>query len=165
MTTPATVVEIPTAELAAVAWLKTIPAIGHGHAATRLPRDTESWADTGFVVVEADVAGPQNPHVPWHESVLQLACYGANPDRLTPNWARSGRLAQLVIEASLQDWALNELLPVRTGGPRVRITGAWPQTTPRRDTEDPSDYAVHRLDLALHWAQVDTPNLIGEPES
>ncbi|GAB3115702.1 hypothetical protein GCM10027160_23440 [Streptomyces calidiresistens] len=162
MSTPAATVS---SELVAVAWLLAIP--GGPPAGLELPTDPADWAETGYIVVEADVAGPQNPGVPLRTSIFQLASYGANPNTLRPNWAASSGNAWRLVDACDHGEALNTPLDTRPGWARARVTGAWPQTLPRRDTEDISSYAVHRLDLAVNWVRdpTITPEPIGAPES
>jgi hypothetical protein len=146
-----------TAELAAVAWLKSLNGLGDGMVATQLPKDQDTWTATGFVVVAADVGGAQNGYVPWRQSVLQLETYGVNPRTLNPDWATANYLAELIVAAATGNENLGVELATRDGYAPIRVTDASPATAPNRAETDPSSYALYRTDLALNWVQsIDT---------
>lgn len=141
-------------ELVAVAWVLSLPGISHGMCATQLPKNTDTWAERGFVVVGADAGGSQNPDVPWGESVMQLDIRAVNPNSLNPDWGKAASLAQRIENAALDNLSLGTTLTLRPGYHGARVTSAWTASRARRIPMDPSSYALFRLDLAINWVQV-----------
>lgn len=149
---------LPTNELVAVAWLsQRVPGLA-GIVATTLPRPLDggaiSWADTGFVQVQALPGGSPNIDVPVRKPVVQADCWAASATNAKPPWNLANRLAELIRDATENDAALYGkpvTLPVNYLG--AVVLSAWLISEPMRITGDPLGYARFSLDLAIDWVR------------
>jgi hypothetical protein len=148
---------ITPSELAAAAWIDSIPGFPQGAVGTQLPADETSWAETGFVTV-AVVGGSPDPWQPVRKPVVQVECWATNPGSNKPPWFMASSLAEQ-IRASTYDQRVfgRELHPESNGVvyPTARALSAYPLTEPHRVYGDAGDYAGYSFDLRFSWVQID----------
>lgn len=150
---------LPTTELVAEAWLgQRVPGIVQGQVATTLPKPSEagviSWADEGFVQVQALPGGPADVDLPqWRRAVCQLDFWAATPSGKVPPWALANRLVELV-RAATETQAYGGAVTLREGYLGARVQAAYFETEPRRVLDDPAGYARFTVDaFALDWVR------------
>lgn len=147
----------PTDELVAVAWLKTIPALGDG-VATTLPTDTATWPTLGtpagpiFVQITI-VGGAVELEYNRTEAIIGVACWAASPTSGKPPWGRASQVAALVRDAATSQRGGGVVTMPVGYGPAV-VETVYPASPPRRILSDPADYARYDLDLNLRWIEV-----------
>jgi len=145
----------PTNELVAVAWLSSrVPGLVAAQVGTTLPKDVSTWADEGFLQIQALPGGAPDVDVPVRRPVFQLDAWASTPGSNKPPWHLANRLAELVREATEADAALygrEVTMPANYLGARVQA--AYLVSEPRRVTNDPAGYARFTLDLAIDWAR------------
>lgn len=164
MTMP--LVNLPTDELVAVAWISTIPGFTSGIVATQLPDSAApdgtpaDWVATppnGFVTVTV-VGGGEDPLLPIHRPVCQVDCWATHPGASNkPPWGWANRLAQHIAAATRDRIHLNRTLTISANGisyPAASVQGARMMTSPRRMWDDGGDFARYQFDLWLQWIQL-----------
>ncbi len=139
---------LPSAELVAVAWLKTLDGVPSDGVATTLPGDPTVWAANGFVQV-GTVGGSPAVHTPLRTPVVQVDCWANNSNSAKSPWGKSSALAELVVAATYS--IRPRLLVMPEGFHNARLNTAWPLTEPRRIPGDEAGFARVNFDLALSW--------------
>lgn len=139
----------PNAEMAAVAWIKSIPGVDATKVATTLPADPDKWATTGFITVQV-VGGSPAVGVPMRNPVLAISAWKTviNSDK-TP-WGETQMLAETVFNAFFDP----ALFPLRVENPQflpISIRTAWPLTEPRKVPGNAAGYAHVQFDAQFSW--------------
>jgi hypothetical protein len=155
-------VNYPTDEMVAAAWIATIPGFTPAMAGTQLPPDADKagqptpWVETGFVTV-AVVGGSPSADLPMGEPVIQCDCYATVPGSNFPPWNFAARLATSIVTATRSRTTIPRPLTITEGpvsyGVAV-VKDASVTTSPRRLYDDVGDYARVQMDLSLAWIVV-----------
>lgn len=160
MTTP--ILNRPTDDLAAAAWVAQIPGIPLGKVGWTLPKHTE-WhgrgRTDGFVTV-AIVGGGAHPTAPIRLPVVEATCWAA-PSMTTEQgsvrvpWGRAGELAEAIVAETYryaEAGASGIPIPVPGKGyAPVTVMAAQILTAPRRVPGDVAGYARLQFDVQLTW--------------
>lgn len=144
---------LPSSELVAAAWIGSLPGFTPAMVATTLPKDTTSWAATGFVTVTPAGGSPSvDVHTRW--SLIQVDTWGASLNSGKPPWGPASDLAETIVRAC---WDDNQQVnvAVRPGYNVARLYGVWAATDPIRIWDDTSSYARWRFDLRLTWCTLE----------
>lgn len=139
----------PTTELVTVAWLKAV--IGP-YVATDIPTDSASWAETGFIQVQA-VGGTPERDLPVARPVVSVDCWAVNPNSSKPPWNRANALAER-LRTAIQDPAGPRPVTLPAGYAGARVMGTTLLTEPRRIRDDDADFAHFQADLLVTWIEV-----------
>lgn len=143
----------PTNELVAIAWLsQRVPELNAGMVATSLPADTSTWADLGFVQVQALPGGAPDIDLPIRKPLLQVDTWAVSPSSAKPPWAKANHIAELIrlaVEAQVYS------SPVTLPGEYLDavVLGVRLESEPLRMPGDPSGYARFTFDLAIDWTR------------
>lgn len=150
-------------ELAAIAWLKTVPGLPVNQIGTTLPQDNTTWAASGFVQILVTGRGRSNPYYGYRSSVITAHCWAVNLGAQTPPWGMACDLAESIYKELLRDNGReNFTLPV-TGAPKVRVLQAWELGEPMRlpwgfpagkGFIDPGNTAHYIIDFQIAWAEL-----------
>ena len=140
----------PTAEMMAVAWLKTVDGIPSDKVATSLPGDNSTWAASGFIQVSVAGGTPQS-HVPLYAPVIQVDCWANNANSQKPPWGKAGHLAGAIQWATYSQGAQVGVLPMLDDFYDVRVTTVRCVSEPRRIPGDDAGFARVQLDLEFSW--------------
>lgn len=155
----------PTSDLVGVAWIASIPGIQADKVATNLPRDQLTWKDTGFITVNT-IAGDPHLYLPIRRPVVQVDCWGVNPNSDQPPWGRTNALAELIrahLEETPRPASFYRALSFAgsIGYRQAVVMQAIMRTEPRRGivlgavpAGDEASYARYMFDLELHWRVV-----------
>lgn len=148
----------PTNELVGVAWLsQRVPGLEASQVATSLPRpeaQVPSWADDGFVQVQAIPGGVPHVDLPVRKPALQVDCWGASSTSSKPQWGQANRLAELIRNATESDAALyGRPVTLPAGYLGAIVLSVYLISEPMRMSGDPSGYARFSFDLALDWVR------------
>jgi hypothetical protein len=158
-------INLPTDELVAVAWISTIPGFTDGIVATQLPPTTKAdgspadWVakpPNGFVQVTV-VGGDEDPLLPIYRPVMQVDCWSTRPASNKPPWNWANRLARHISAATRDRIHLNRTLTISANGvayPAASVQKAQMMTSPRRMWDDAGDFARYQFDLGLQWIQL-----------
>ena len=155
-------VNLPTDELVAVAWISTIEGFSQSIVATQLPEPADSkgnpatWVTTapyGFVTVSV-VGGGEDDELPIYRPVMQIDCWSARPGSTKPPWNTANRLAKHISAASRDRYKVMRPLTINANGvsyPAAAVQRAAMMTSPRRILDDAGDFARYQFDLQLQW--------------
>lgn len=146
---------VPTNELVAIHWAKTLPGLPSDQIGTTLPSDNTTWAASGFVQVQT-AAGQPGVYLPYNAPVMQWTCWAHNPASGKPPWGKANALAEALKAATYG--------PAHYGGVATpaafedaRVMEAHPLTEPRRVRGDDARYAAFTLDMQIFWTRTVTP--------
>jgi len=150
-------------ELAAIAWLKTVPGMPVNQIGTTLPQDNTTWAASGYVQPIVVGKGSSSPYYGYRAPVIQVHCWAVNPTKQTPPWWKANELAENIYAHLLRDNGV-ENLATKTGYRNVRILEAWAIDEPKRipwgfpsgqgSFVDPGDAAHYTVSFQLAWAEL-----------
>jgi len=145
----------PTNELVAVAWLsQRVAGLVAAQVGTTLPKDVTTWADAGFLQVQALPGGSPDVDVPVRRPVFQLDGWATTPGSAKPPWNLANRLVELVRQATEANDALyGRTIVLPANYLEARVQAAYLVSEPRRIPGDPAGYARFTLDLAIDWAR------------
>lgn len=152
------------AELAAIAWLKTVPGLPVNQIGTTLPQDNSTWAASGYIQPIVVGSGSSSIYYGYRAPVILVHCWAVNPGKQTPPWWKANELAEKIWARSLQDGNGAENVPTRTGYRNVRLLQAWGCEEPKRipwgfpsgqgSFVDPGDAAHYTVGFQLAWAEL-----------
>lgn len=146
--------KIPTNELAAMAWLRTIPGIPSDKVSTKIPGDNSLIAPSGFVTV-LTVGGSSDIYVPRRSPVIEIktwACH-ADGDRQDPPWAKANQLAEIIRERCLDHQSFGGVLTTKNGYDNVCVPSAYVISEPMKVPDDMGRFAVYTMDVEIHWTR------------
>lgn len=152
-------------ELAAIAWLKTVPGLPVNQIGTTLPQDNSTWAASGYVQVMVVGPGKSSKYYGYRAPVVLAHCWAVNVDKQTPPWGKACDLAEdiyaqlLVHSNGIEDVTL----PV-SGAPKIRVLQAWCVDEPKRipwgfpsgqgSFIDPANTAHYTVSFQIAWAEL-----------
>lgn len=142
---------LPTNELVAVHWLKSIDGIPSNSVATELPADNSTWAASGFVQVSV-AGGSPDLYTPQNQPLLQIDCWAAKPNSEKPPWAKANNLAEIIKAAVYEKryWGHLALPPQYEN---CRVLGSVVASEPRKVLGDEARFACYTFDLQLFWVR------------
>lgn len=142
-------------ELAAVAWLLSLPETPAGKVATELPA-SDLWAPTGFIQVVGVVGGTQLTDAPLRRPIVQVdfwAC--ATASSIRPPWAQAAQLGEAVVACCQSDSPhRSKVVTPRPGKgfEPVEIRDVSVLTELRRfRVPDTAGFARYTMDLNIQW--------------
>lgn len=141
----------PNIEMAATAWVKTIPAIDPTKVATTVPGDPTGWADTGFVQVMA-VGGSPAVHTPMRSPTVSVSAWAVSPGSQKTPWGKAQALAETVFNA-FYDPHLFPFVAVFSPLdylPAIVRTG-YPLSEPRKIPGNDAGYGQVQFDAMFTW--------------
>lgn len=140
-----------TTELVAVSWLSDL--FDTPMVATNLPKNTASWKDTGFVVVNT-VGGSPHPYMAVRNPVVQIDCWAVSPESASAPWGMANNLAETIQNGfyDVTDTPRDLVLPA--GFPGARVLSAWTIAEPRRIYEDEASYARYTMSAQFTWIEL-----------
>lgn len=143
----------PTNELAAMAWIRSIPGIDPQKVSTKLPGNN-SLIVPGFVTVMT-IGGSPDIYVPRREPIIEVKTWACHPDgdRQDPPWARANDLAEIIWERCLDHRSFGGVLFTKNGYDNVCVPSAYPLTEPMKVPDDAPRFACYTMDLQLHWTR------------
>lgn len=145
--------KIPTNELAAISWLRTLPGIPSTKVSTRLPGDNSVIAASGFVTV-LTIGGSSDIYVPRRSPVLEVKTWaGPAAGEKEPPWWQANQLAESIREACLDHDAFGGVITTRSGYDNVCVPSAFLISEPRKLEHDDGRFAIYTMDLQLHWTR------------
>ena len=137
----------PNSELVAVAYLPLVTTLPSSIIATSLPEANSSWAETGFVTVEA-VGGARDLDLPVGRPVLTVSAWGVKG-----KWPLAFHLIDQIIEG-FDGRVSSQSFTVKANYARARVLDGRLLTEARRVRNDPSLFARVNIDLLLNWVEV-----------
>ena len=147
----------PNSELVAVAWLGSAAGLT-GLVSTRLPRDTSTWSETGFVTVGDGfgagggvIGGAPDKHTQLRNPVISVHSWAVNPNSGKPPIGKAAQLLELVQAACNDETTIRRSLSLPSGYRSVRVNEAYLTSEPKRIPGDDGSYAHFQADLQLHW--------------
>jgi hypothetical protein len=136
-------------ELVAVAFLQAV--LGQsGGVGAKLPGDTSSWADTGFVKI-LGLGGSPNPYAPLRRPVLDIQAKWIALNSKQPPWAKAAALAERIIAGCYGAYQQPVEAVLPDGYEHAFVQSAYALTEPRRVGGDDSNIATFQFDLQLNW--------------
>lgn len=151
-------------ELAAAAWLKTVPGLPINQIGSTLPQDNTTWAASGYVQPMVVGSGSSSRYYGYRAPVIQVHCWAVNPSKQTPPWWKANELAEKIWAYLVTDDNGAENLETRAGYRKVRVLEAWCIEEPKRipwgfpsgqgSFVDPGDAAHYTLSFQLAWAEL-----------
>lgn len=138
-------------EAVTLAWLAQLDGFSAGMVGETLPRDTDSWAASGFVTV-AVAGGDTVPEYRLESPVMDVRGWATTPGTDAPPWNKARNLAVSVQAGTYrrEPW----FVPLPACSENAVVKTAYVLGKPRRAYGDFGDYAVYALDLMLHWVPV-----------
>ncbi|WP_328448984.1 hypothetical protein [Amycolatopsis sp. NBC_00438] len=138
-------------EAVTLAWLAQLGGLSAGMVGETLPRDTSSWAASGFVTV-AVAGGDTVPEYRLESPVMDVRGWATTPGTDAPPWNKARNLVLSVQTGTYrrEPW----FVPLPACSENAVVKTAYVLGKPRRAYGDFGDYAVYALDLMLHWVPV-----------
>jgi hypothetical protein len=152
-------------ELAAMAWLKTVPGLPIDKIGTTLPQDPNAWAEDGFIQPIITGKGSSSRYYGYRAPVVTVHCWAVNPTKQTPPWWKANELAENIHEHLLveNNGGENIVLP-KAGYRKIRILQAWVIEEPKRipwgfpsgqgSFVDPGNAAHYTVSFQMAWAEL-----------
>lgn len=142
----------PTNALVAVAWLgQRVDGIAETQVATKLPRETASWAAEGFVQVTI-VPGAPDIELPSRHPLVQVDCWAVSPDSTKPPVGKANRLAELILAATdNRVQRFGRPVTLKAGYLPAIVNSVYPMTEPSEVPDDAGGFARVTFDLVLDW--------------
>lgn len=147
----------PTGELVAMAWLRGVAGAPANAVSTNLPRDSSSWASTGFLQVESIGGGP-NVDVPVSHVDIRVHCWAVKPKSSKPPWWMANQLAEIVrmgcygnVDA-VAPTARDVVLP--DNYLNARVLSVVPLGEPQRVLLDEARFAHYQIDLRFNYTYI-----------
>lgn len=144
----------PNTELVAIHWLKTCAELPTDQINTTLPRDVNTWKDTGFVQVGGGVGGTPDLYTAFRYPVVQLDFWAVRPDSPRPPFHRAAALAEAVWAYCLS-LSSYRVIDLPSDYISARVFGAYLVSEPHRLAPDVANYARYTAELTLPWVPVD----------
>lgn len=154
----------PTIELVAIAWLKANAAavgLNDQKIASTLPRDTSTWAPTGFVQVRSLSGGNYAAAGTKRTSIVTVDAWWSSTNGDTtsssPQWRKANQLIERVIAATEEPTSgYSFTLDLGPNYQNVVVLSVYPVGEPQRIENDPASYARYTVDLVVDWARMRT---------
>jgi len=143
--------KLPTNELVAVHWIRSIEGIPDTGVATQLPADNSTWAASGFVQVTL-TGGAPDLYTPQNQPLIQVDCWATNPNSEKPPWGKANNLAE-IIKAATYDKRYWGHLGLPATHENARVLGSVAVSEPRRVLGDEARFACYTFDLQLFWVR------------
>lgn len=139
-------------ELVATAWLAGVAGLSSAMVAATLPKDTSTWASTGFVTVRASGGSP-GIHVPMRQPVVTVDTWAVKPGSAKPPWFQANYLAEL-IDVGCRAATAGRTVTLPTNYPAARVHSVYLVSEPRRAYGDQGDYARYTVDISMNWTDL-----------
>ena len=141
-------------ELAAGAWLATVPNLSASNVGTTLPKDVTTWQDVGFVQYSV-VGGTPQVDTGMRMPVIMCQCWGRYANSNKPAWALANNLAESIYAATHNEALSHATLaaPSNRAYPAIAIKEAVCVLEPQRVPDDPGDAARYRVNVQLFWTE------------
>jgi hypothetical protein len=145
--------KIPTNELAAISWLRTVPGVPETKVSTRLPGDNSLIAPSGFVTVLA-LTGSSSIYLPVRSPVLEVKTWAFRDEgQKEPPWWMANQLAECIREACLDHNSFGGVIETRSGYDNVCVPSAYLVSEPRKLESDDGRFAAYVFELQMHWTR------------
>lgn len=153
-------------ELAARAWLKTVPGLPTGQIGTTLPQDNTTWAPSGYVQLIVTGPGKSSGYFGYRAPVVTAHCWAIKPNTQTPAWGKANDLAESIWAELIKDDNMRMELDVGVPGfnKKVCVYQAWPVDEIKRipwgfpsgqgSFIDPGNAAHFTVAFQLAWAEL-----------
>lgn len=149
---PTSTLKSANSELVVAAFLQQL--LGQsGGVGAKLPGDTATWAQTGFVQI-AGVGGSPNLYAPLRRPVIDVRARWIAPASKQPPWNRAADLAERIIAGFYGEQAEPRLVVLPAGFERALVQSAYAVTEPRRLGGDDSNIATFQFDAQINWVGV-----------
>lgn len=151
-------------EMAAIAWLKTVPGLPVNQIGTTLPQDNTTWAASGYIQILVTAPGRSNKYYGYRAPILTAHCWATNPGKQTPPWGQANDLAECIYDRLLEENGMENVTTHVAGAPQVRILQASCVDEPKRipwgfpsgqgSFIDPGNTAHYTVSFQLAWAEL-----------
>lgn len=153
------------AELAARAWLKTVPGLPVNQIGTTLPQDLSTWQSTGYVQVITSGPGSSSKYFGYRAPVITAHCWAVKVGGQKPPWGKAADLAECIRAELIKDDNGHERLSLGvTGAPDIRVLQAWSVDEIKRlpwgfpsgqgSFVDPGNAAHFTISFQIAWAEL-----------
>lgn len=144
---------IPTNELAAISWLKTVPGIPANKVSSRLPGNFDDIGPDGFVTV-LTLTGSSDIYVPRRSPVIEVKTWAyTQSGKKEPQWWIANQLAECVREACLDHLSFGGEIVTRSGYDNICVPSAYFVSEPRKLESDDGRFAAYVFELQMHWTR------------
>lgn len=161
----------PSSQLVVEEWVRTIPDLADNGVAVaaQLPTDINSWATSGFVVVNI-LLGTRDMYLSMGRPIAQIEAFAVKPSTGKPLWNTAKNIIMAVIAAMEDESTIRRTLTISPGGrdygqarvlscytiheggePRRLYHPLVDNPTLNRTKDDPAQYARVVLDTEFHW--------------
>lgn len=137
-------------ELAAGAWLATVPNLSAANVGTTVPKDVTA----GFVQYTV-AGGSPNPDTGLRMPVIMCQCWARSANSNKPPWALANNLAESIYAATRSEALSHATLtaPSNRAYPAIAIKEVVCVLEPQRVFGDPGDAARYRVNVQLYWTE------------
>lgn len=146
---------IPTSELAAMAWIRTIDGFNYDMVSDKLTGDNALIAASGFVTVLV-IGGSSDIYVPRRSPVIEVRTWACNldGDRQDPPFAEAGSLIETIRERCLNHGKFrNSAIETEPGYEQVCVPSVYFLTDPTKHEDDDARFASWSAEVQFHWTR------------
>lgn len=148
---------IPTNDLVAISWLRTVPGVPETKVSTRLPAKESLILPEGFVTVSV-LTGSSNIYLPVRSPVIEIRTWaGPGEGGKEPQWWRANQLAECIREACLDHLSFGGVIETRSGYDDVCVPSAYLMSEPRKVISDDGRFAAFVFEVQMHWTRRPKP--------
>lgn len=144
---------IPTNDLAAISWIKSVPGIPANKVSSRLPGNIDDIGPDGFVTIRT-LSGSSNIYLPVRSPSIEVRTWAVTqPGQKEPKWWLANQLAECIREACLDHNAFGGEITTRNGYDNICVPSAYLISEPRKVESDDARFAIFVFDLQMHWTR------------
>lgn len=145
--------KIPTNELAAISWLRTVPGVPENKVSSRLPGNYDDIGNEGFVTV-LTLTGSSDMYVPRRSPVIEVKTWAyTQPGQKEPQWWIANQLAESIRERCLDHNSFGGVIETRSGYDNICVPSAYMVSEPRKMESDDGRFAAYVFELQLYWTR------------
>lgn len=144
---------LPTNDLAAISWLKTVPGVPTNKVATRLPGNLNDIGPDGFVTVTT-FSGNSDIYVPRRSPVIEIKTWARTQSgQKEPQWWVANQIAESIRERCWDHNSFGGVIETRSGYDNVCVPSAYLISEPRKTESDDGRFAIYVFEMQFHWTR------------
>lgn len=147
---------IPTAELVAIHWIKSVAGVAQDLVNTTVPERSDAFAESGFIQV-ASGGGERDIETGMRNSNIVVGSWAYNPSSQKVPWGKANNMLEVILAETEEDGRVPSRAARRLSLPEqyddARVRTVYPIGEPQR-IPDEGDFARYSMTLVIVWTPV-----------